>query len=144
MEIGHISTIEGENKDQGVIKYDKEIMGMCVDYTNTLNESVEFKEMIEENDINIDIVVEMFYELYKSPSKIKKIVNIFDKDEYDSIILHKTRNLIDLNDYCLKYRCNFFKIEKLYCMCQFVVKHGTYHFLYDFEKSRQSRQSEIA
>jgi hypothetical protein len=141
MEIENISTMECDGKDPYVNKYNKKIMGMCVDFTNTLNENVKFKEMIEGNDINIDIVNEMFYELYMSPSKIKKIVNIFDKNEDHCITLHHTRNLLNLSDYCRKHICYPDKIEKLFWMCQFVVKHGTNHFLYDFE---QSRQAEIA
>jgi hypothetical protein len=136
-----ISTMECDGKDHRVIKYNKNIMGMCVDFTNTLNENVAFKEMIEENNININIVNEMFYDLYMNPSKIKKIVNIFDKNEDHCITLHHTRNLLDLSDYCRKYSCYPDKISKLFWMCQFVVKHGTDHFLYDFE---QSRQAEIA
>jgi hypothetical protein len=138
MEIENVSTMEEEGKDQGVIKYDKKIMGMCVDFTNTLNENVAFKEMIEENDININIVVKMFYELYTSPSKIKKILNIFDKNEDHYITLHHTRNLLDLSEYCRKHICHPDKIAKLFWMCQFVVKHGTDHFLYYFEQSRQA------
>jgi hypothetical protein len=141
MEIENISTIECDGKDQGVIKYDKEIMGMCVDYTTTLRKNEEFKKMIGVHNIDINIINKMFYDLYTSPSKIKKIVNIFDKDEDHDITLHHTRNLLDLNDYCLKYRCYSDKIAKLFWMCQFVVKHGTYHFLYYFE---QPRHAELA
>jgi hypothetical protein len=126
--IEKISTMEEDGKDQCIIKYDKDIMWMCMYLTDSLCLNKKYKKIIKENDIDTNIINEMFYDLYSSPDKIKKIVNIFDKDEEWSITLQKTRNLIDLNYYNKKYRCDFRKPIELFLMCQFIVKHGTDHY----------------